>query len=110
MDNGNSIHTNNINYNDEYYEAHNVDASVHNNVSITYQTYNDTVCDINISDVVNTNPFCVFDNDRLYWLWDLVSSDTDSDTDSISDTHQETPPPISTIRKPIFLPEPFDMS
>ena len=45
-----------------------------------------------------------------------MSGDTDSDTDSISDADQETPPPISTIAdvsiigKPIFSPEPFDMS
>ena len=57
MNNGNSIHTNNVNYDDEYYEAHNVAASVHNNESITYQTYNDTVCDTDISDIMNTNTY-----------------------------------------------------
>ena len=39
-----------------------------------------------------------------------MSSSTDSDTDSIYDAHQETPLPISTIEKSLFLPEPFDMS
>ena len=39
MDNGNSIHNNNVNYNDEYYEVHNVAASVHNNESMTNHTY-----------------------------------------------------------------------
>ena len=107
MDNGNSIHTNNV---DEYYVAHIVAAGVHNNESITYQIYNDTVCDIDIYDIVNTNNSCIDDNDQLYQLRDPVSSDIDSDTDSISDAHQETPPSISTIEKPIFLPEPFDMS
>ena len=34
MDNGNSIHINNVNYDDEYFEAYNIAASVHTNEAI----------------------------------------------------------------------------
>ena len=68
MDNGNSIHKNNVNYNDKYYEVHNVAANVHNNESMTDHTYNDTVRDSAIYDIVNTNTSCFNDNDCLYQL------------------------------------------
>ena len=110
MDNGNSIHNNNVNYNDEYYEVHNVAASVHSNGSMTYHTYNDIVRDTAIYDIVNTNTSCFKKNDCLYQLQDPVSSDTDSDTDSISGSIRNRPPPFSTIGKPMFSPKPFDMS
>ena len=107
IDNGNSIYINNVNYDDEYCEAHNVVASIHNNESIKYQTYNDTVCDTDISDIGNIKNSCIEDNDRLYQLRDPVSSDINSNIDFISDAHQEAPPPISTIGTPIFLPGPL---
>ena len=110
MDNGNSIHNKNVNYNDEYYEVHNVAASVHNNESMTYQTYNNTVCDTAISDIVIINTLCIDNNDRLFQVQDTVSSGTDSNTDSIYDAHRETPSPSSTIGKPMFSPKPFDTS
>ena len=66
MGNGNIIHTNNVNYDDEYYEAHNVAASVYNNESIAYQTYNDTVYDTDIFGIINNNTSCINDNDRWY--------------------------------------------
>ena len=110
MDNGNSIHTNNVKFNNAYYEVHTVAASVHNNESTIYHTYNDTVHDTAIYDSVNTNTSCFNENECVYQLQDLVSSDTNSDTDSTSGAHQETPPPFSTIGKPMISPKPFDMS
>lgn len=38
MDNDNSIHTNNVNYDDIYCGAYNIATSVHNNECTTYQT------------------------------------------------------------------------
>ena len=66
MDIGNSIHNNNANHNDEYYEVHNVNTNVYNNESMTYHTYNDTVRDTAIYDIMNTNTSCFSDNDSLY--------------------------------------------
>ena len=58
IDNGSSIHNNNVNYNDEYYETHNIAASVQNNESMKYHTYNNTVHDTTIYDIVKTNTSC----------------------------------------------------
>ena len=68
MDNGNSIHNKNVNFNDEYYKVHNIAASVRNNEFMAYHTYNDTVRDTALYDSVNTNTSCHNDNDCLYQL------------------------------------------
>ena len=66
MDNDISIYSNTINYNDEYYEAHNIVVSIKNDESITYQTYNDIVCNTDISDIVDINGSGIDTNDRYH--------------------------------------------